>query len=346
MAEKRENDPEYADLQKIFSAAKSGAELVKSLLTFSRKVETKPIPLNLNRQVIQVEKLLRRTIPKMIEIELDLSDDLAEVSADPTQVEQILMNLAVNARDAMPDRGGLTIITKNATLDQEYCKVHVGAKPGEYVMLSVSDTGHGMEKAAIEHIFEPFYTTKEMGRGTGLGLAMVYGIVKQHDGHITCYSELGHGTIFNVYFPAIERQLEPDLEESSVMPAFGTETILLVDDEEFVRDLGSRILSKAGYNVLTATNGREALDIFEKERTRIALVILDLIMPEIGGKECLEELRRIDPQLKVLIASGLSDAASVRESIRIGAKGFMYKPFKSRELLRQVRKVLDEVPTV
>ncbi len=346
LAEKRENDPEYADLQKIFSAAKSGAELVKSLLTFSRKVETKPIPLNLNRQVIQVEKLLRRTIPKMIEIELDLSDDLAEVSADPTQVEQILMNLAVNARDAMPDRGGLTIITKNATLDQEYCKVHVGAKPGEYVMLSVSDTGHGMEKAAIEHIFEPFYTTKEMGRGTGLGLAMVYGIVKQHDGHITCYSELGHGTIFNVYFPAIERQLEPDLEESSVMPAFGTETILLVNDEEFVRDLGSRILSKAGYNVLTATNGREALDIFEKERTRIALVILDLIMPEIGGKECLEELRRIDPQLKVLIASGLSDAASVRESIRIGAKGFMYKPFKSRELLRQVRKVLDEVPTV
>jgi two-component system cell cycle sensor histidine kinase/response regulator CckA len=345
LAEKQKDDPEYADLEKILRAAKSGAELVKSLLTFSRKVETKPVPLNLNRRVIQVEKLLRRTIPKMIEIELDLSHDLAEVSADPTQVEQILMNLAVNARDAMPDKGRLTIVTKNVSLDEEYCKLHVEAKPGEYVMLSVSDTGHGMTKETVEHIFEPFYTTKEFGRGTGLGLAMVYGIVKQHGGFISCYSEVGHGTTFNIYFPAIETQMEPDLERTGVMPAFGTETILLVDDEELVRDLGARILRKAGYNVLTAANGREALDLFEKERAQISLVILDLIMPDMGGKQCLEELRKIDPQLKILIASGLSDAASVQESIKMGAKGFIYKPFKSKELLRQVRGVLDEVST-
>ena len=333
LAEKREDDPEYADLSKILQSARSGAELVQRLLTFSRKVEPKPIPLNLNRRILQVEKLLGRTIPKMIDIQLDLSDDLADINADPTQMEQVLMNLAVNARDAMPDGGKLTLGTRNVTLDEEYCKVHVEAKPGQYVLLAVSDTGHGMDKATIDHIFEPFYTTKELGRGTGLGLAMVYGIVKQHGGFINCYSEVEHGTTFNVYFPAIESQVELDVDKTGVMPAFGTETILLVDDEEFVRDLGARILSKAGYNVLTATNGREALDLFEKERTQISLVILDLIMPEMGGKECLKELRKIDPQLKVLIASGLSADPSTKESVEMGARGFVSKPFRFKELL-------------
>jgi two-component system, cell cycle sensor histidine kinase and response regulator CckA len=335
-------DKDYADLQKIFQSAKSGAELVRRLLTFSRKVEFKPIPLNLNRQIVQVEGLLRRTIPKMIDIRMDLSDDLAEVNADPTQVEQILMNLAVNARDAISDRGKLTIATKNVTLDEEYCKIHVGAKPGEYVMLSVSDTGHGMTKETIQHIFEPFYTTKELGRGTGLGLAMVYGIVTQHDGFITCYSEVGLGTTFGIYLPAIESPMESVLSDSGIMPAFGTETILLVDDEEFIRDLGSRVLSKAGYKALIATNGKEALDLFEREGRNISLVILDLIMPEMGGKECLAELRKIDPQLKVLIASGYPVDTSMKESAELTAQGFVNKPFRMKELLRQVRKTLDE----
>ena len=342
LAEKREDDPEYADLSKIFQAGKSGAELVQRLLTFSRKVEPKPIPLNLNIRILQVEKLLRRTIPKMIDIQLDLPDDLGDINADPTQMEQVLMNLAVNARDAMPDRGKLTLGTKNVTLDEKCSKTHIGACPGDYVLLTVSDTGHGMDKATLEHIFEPFYTTKELGRGTGLGLAMVYGIVKQHGGYITCESEIGRGTTFNVYLPAIESRLEPDVTQTGVMPAFGTETILLVDDEEFVRDLGARILSKAGYSVLTATNGREALDLFERERTQISLVILDLIMPEMGGKECLKELRKIDPQLKVLIASGLSADPSTKESVEMGTRGFVSKPFRIKELLRQVRNVLDE----
>ncbi len=342
LADKRKDDSEYGDLSKILQSARSGAELVQRLLTFSRKVEPKPIPLNLNRQIRQVKKLLGRTIPKMIDIQMDLSDDLTEISVDPTQMEQVLMNLAVNARDAMPDGGKLTFGTKNVTLDEEYCGIHSEAKPGKYVLLTVSDTGHGMYKETIDHIFEPFYTTKELGRGTGLGLAMVYGIVKQHGGYITCYSEVEHGTTFNVYFPALESEVEPDIENTSVMPAFGTETILLVDDEELVRDLGARILGKAGYQVLTATNGKEALDLFEKERGQLSLVILDLIMPVMGGKECLKELLKIDPQAKVLIASGFSADASTKESVGMGVRGFVSKPFRMKELLRQVRKVLDE----
>ena len=278
----------------------------------------------------------------MIDIRMQLSDDLAEINADPIQMEQVLMNLAVNARDAMPDGGRLILETKNVTLDDEYCRLQVGAGPGECVLLTVSDTGHGMDKTTVEHIFEPFYTTKELGRGTGLGLAMVYGIVRQHEGFITCYSEVGRGTTFNVYFPAIERHLEPGVEMTGVMPAFGTETILLVDDEAFVRDLGQRILSNAGYTVLTAANGIEALDLFTRKEKQIDLVVLDLIMPEMGGEASLKELLKIDPGVKVLVASGYSADPSMRGPLELGAKGFVSKPFRLKELLRQVRKVLDE----
>ncbi|HMK35758.1 MAG TPA: PAS domain S-box protein, partial [Desulfomonilaceae bacterium] len=340
--ERQAEDPEYADLQKIFHAARSGAELVQRLLTFSRKVESKPVPLNLNRRIVQVEKLLRRTIPKMIDIQMDLSDDLAEINADPAQIEQVLMNLAVNARDAMPDGGKLTIETANATLDDDWRGTHTGLKKGKYVLLTVSDTGHGMDTATVSHIFEPFFTTKELGRGTGLGLAMVYGIVKQHNGYITSQSEIGRGTSFEAYFPAIEAHNESSLEDSGIMPAFGTETLLLVDDEEFIRDLGCRILSKAGYTVLTAGNGQEALHKFKNAGPRISLVILDLVMPEMGGKQCLRELLKMESKVKVLIASGLSADSSIQEPLDMGAKGFVSKPFRVKDLLRQVRKILDE----
>ncbi len=342
LAGKEEDDPDYADLLKILQAAKNGAELVQRLLTFSRKVEPKPIPLNLNRRIVVVEKLLKRTIPKMIDIRMNLSDDLAEISADPIQMEQVLMNLAVNARDAMPNGGKLILETKNVTLDEEYCTVHVGPSPGNYVSLTVSDTGHGMDKETAEHIFEPFYTTKELGRGTGLGLAMVYGIVSQHGGFIRCYSEVGRGTTFNVYLPAIQSLVEPGVETSEVMPAFGTETILLVDDEAFVRDLGERILSKAGYTILTAANGIDALDIYRKKGKQIDLVILDLIMPKMGGEGCLKELLKIDPGVKILVASGYAPDAAAGKPLALGARGFVSKPFGVRELLRQVRKALDE----
>jgi two-component system, cell cycle sensor histidine kinase and response regulator CckA len=342
LQQKNKDDPEYADLLKIFQAAKNGAELVHSLLTFSRKVEPRPIVLNLNTQIVQVDKLLRRTIPKMIAIRLVLSSDLADINADPTQMEQILMNLAINASDAMPDGGSLTIATRTATIEEEYCRYHAGATPGEYVVLAVTDTGHGMDKDTVEHIFEPFYTTKEIGRGTGLGLAMVYGIVTQHGGHIVCDSEVGRGTTFNIYLPAVPASAEPVVESSGEMPAFGTETVLLVDDEDLIRELGGRILKRSGYTVLTAANGEEALRVYDRQKEHISLVILDLMMPTMGGKDCLKELLRINPQAKVLIASGYSADASTREILALGAKGFVAKPFKFKGLLQQVRKALDQ----
>ena len=198
---KDERDPTYADLQKINQAGRSGADLVRSILMFSREAAFNPRSLDLNHEIEQATRMLVRTIPKMIEIELALSGELATVNADPVQIEQVLMNLAVNAKDAMPDGGKLAIETKNVALDEEYCRIHLECKPGDYVLLSVSDTGHGMDKETLNRIFEPFFTTKEIGRGTGLGLATVYGIVKQHGGHITCYSELGAGTIFKIYLP-------------------------------------------------------------------------------------------------------------------------------------------------
>ena len=343
LAEKEQDDPQYTDVQKIFHAAKNGADLVQRLLMFSRKAEPKPVPMNLNKQIVEVEKLLRRAIPKMVDVKLELSADLPEVKADPSQIEQVLMNLAINARDAMPDIGQLTLRTSIVTLDEEYCRPYVEANPGEYVLLEVSDTGHGMDKKTVGRIFEPFFTTKEIGRGTGLGLAMVYGIVKQHNGHITVYSRVGKGTTFRVYLPpVIPADTEPEVEDCGIMPAFGTETVLLVDDEDLVRELGARILTKFGYAVIQAANGREALDLFKKERSQISLVILDLIMPEMGGKQCLQKLLKIDPQVKVLIASGFSADASVKESIQRGAEGFVTKPFRIKELLLAVKRILDE----
>ena len=335
-------DPDYDDLQKIHLAARSGADLVRNLLTFSRKVEPRPVPMDLNNQVRNIEKLLHRVIPRMIDIRLELAVDLKRTNGDPGQIEQIIMNLAVNARDAMGEKGSLTIRTEDVTLDEEYCRLYVEAQPGDHVLLSVSDTGHGMDRDTLQHIFEPFYTTKEIGRGTGLGLAMVYGIVKQHGGHINCYSEVRKGTTFRVYLPAILSEPEDVAESVAEMPAFGTETLLLVDDEASVRGLGQRILTKSGYTVLIAANGEEALTLYTQKKKQVSLVILDLIMPSMGGKDCLHELLKIDPAVKVLIASGYAADETTRECVRLGAKGFVAKPFRLKDLLRQVRKTLDE----
>lgn len=340
LADKSEDDSHYADLQKIHQAARSGAELVQRLLTFSKKVEFKPVPLDINRQIERVERLLRRTIPRMIDIRLELSPDVERVKADPAQIEQIIMNLALNARDAMGESGLLVIGTENVELDDDYCRLRSGFKPGSYVLLSVSDTGHGIDRDTLQHIFEPFYTTKELGRGTGLGLAMVYGIVKQHEGHITCHSEVGKGTNFKIYLPSILKEPEA-VDVSAEMPAFGTETLLLVDDESAVRELGERILTKNGYEVISVGSALEALDVFSQQGEKISLVILDLVMPSVGGKDCLSELLKINPKAKVLIASGYLTDAVILETLNYGAKGFVAKPFRVKELLIQVRKVLD-----
>ena len=296
---KKPSDPAYNGLHAIRQAGRDGGELAKSILAFSRRLEPNARPVNLNNVIKRVEKMLERTVTKMIRIEILLTDNLMTVNADPGQMEQILLNLAVNAQHAMPDGGRLTIETANVTLDEDYSRTHLDVEPGKCVLFTVSDTGHGMDKEVVEHIFEPFYTTKGPGEGTGLGLAMVFGIVKSHKGHITCYSEPGTGTTFRIYLPTMVQEIEPDVAVTQQMPAFGTETILLVDDEKSIRKMGEEMLRMVGYSVLTAANGKEALEVYRSNQDRIALVLLDLIMPEMGGKQCLEEILKINPKTRV-----------------------------------------------
>ena len=338
---KKEALQDCPEIQNIYEAGKRGAELVNRLLTFSRKVEPKIRSTNINQEVLQVQALLSRTIPKTIKIDLRLSGDLESAQADPSQLAQILMNLAVNARDAMPNGGVFTIETTNAELDKEFCRRHLGAKPGRYALLAVSDTGHGMDKETLLHIFEPFFTTKEVGKGTGLGLATVYGIVKQHDGYIICYSEPGHGTTFKIYIPVISSaQDSPAIADEAPIKG-GNETILLVDDDNSVRNWGARILGDSGYEVRTAANGKEALEIYKKEKEAISLVVLDLIMPKMDGSCCLAEILQIDPKAKVLMASGYPVNWEDENTMTKGSKGFVHKPYDTKQFLATVRAILD-----
>ena len=338
LAEKNESDPEHSDLQRIVHASQRGAELVRSLLAFSRKSEMNFAPVNLNREVEHVKKLLDRTLPKMIEIELNLCEGLKTVEADSGQIRQLLMNLALNARDAMPEGGKLSIGTNN--LGEGHLTAPAGAMPGDYVQLTVSDTGIGMDGETLDRIFEPFYTTQGLAYKTGLGLAVVHGIIEQHGGYVKCDSKPEQGTTFQIYLPAAQPR-KADAVSLKAQPLGGTETVLIVDDEEYVRDLASRFLERAGYRVITAEDALMALGSYNKKRSDISLVILDLIMPKMGGKQCLEELLKIDPRLKVLIASGYSDTYNREELVRAGARGFVEKPFRMTELLQALRDVLD-----
>ncbi|MBW2093675.1 MAG: PAS domain S-box protein [Deltaproteobacteria bacterium] len=339
-----ESDPDIADLRQIEKAATRASELTQQLLTFSRKVESKPRPVNLNHEVQQVEKLLKRTIPKMIDIELRLEEGLATINADPAQLEQLMMNLGVNARDAMPEGGKLFIETRNVFLDESYCRDHLGARPGKYALLSISDTGIGMDKDTLEHIFDPFFTTKGVGKGTGLGLAMVYGIVKSHEGYIMCYSEPGQGTTFKIYLPVIEGETEDMRLEKreKPIPEGGHETILLVDDEDLLRGIGKDMLEKFGYTVLLAHDGESALELYSERAKDISLVILDLIMPGMGGKQCLVELLKMNPGIKVVIASGYSINGHAKDTLEAGARAFVSKPYEMNQMLGVVRKIIDE----
>jgi len=343
LLDKEEEDSDFQKLAQIESAAKRASELTQQLLTFSRKVESRLRPVDLNQEVRQVEKLLKRTIPKMINIELYLKGDLKVINADPAQIEQVLMNLGINARDAMPEGGRLVIETKDLFLDDEYCRQHLGAVPGEYVLLSFTDNGEGMAKESLEHIFEPFYTTKEAGKGTGLGLAMVYGIVKSHGAYIKCYSERGEGTTFKIYFPVLRQErLRRQEEQKEEGIQGGTETILLVDDEASIRDLAEEMLNSFGYTVLTASDGEKALEIYKAKGEHISLIILDLVMPGMGGRKCLEEILEINPSELVVIASGYPINGPTKEALESGAKGYIGKPYEMRQMVKMVREVLDE----
>jgi two-component system, cell cycle sensor histidine kinase and response regulator CckA len=338
----KEGQPGHSELHEIKKAARTAAELTQGLLTFSRRVESKLRPVSLNKELEQVAKMLTRTLPKMITIRRDLSEPLDTVNADPAQLQQVIVNLAVNARDAMPDGGELRLETRNVFLDDEYCKTHLGSVPGRYVLLSVSDTGRGIDQKQKQHIFDPFFSTKEIGKGTGLGLSIAYGVVKSHGGSITCSSQLGSGTTFKIYLPSVGSEQEQDPPSEAAFLPGGTETVLVVDDEESVRRLTETTLSMFGYSVLTATNGRKGLEAFVRERSLIDLVILDLIMPEMGGMDCLREIKRIAPATKVLVASGYAANKQIERAIEQGAHGAVRKPYETTHLLNLVRKVLDE----
>jgi PAS domain S-box-containing protein len=344
LLDRRREEPGSRELHEIVRAARRGGELTRQLLAFSRKLESRLRPVDLNREVQEIYKLLTRTIPKMIEIQLHLADDLKTVHADPVQMEQVIMNLAINAKDAMPAGGNLTIETRNVRLDRRHSRRYQGVKPGRYCLLVVTDTGHGMDQETLEHVFEPFFTTKGVGRGTRLGLATFYGIVKSHGGHVACSSEPGAGTRFEIYLPVAdeEEQEVPEVRDMEVPVGWGSETILLIDDEASVAGLAIEILKRSGYTVLAAPDGETALRIYEKEGKYIALVILDLIMPGMGGSRCLEELVRMNPEVRVIVASGVVADGYRQEVLDAGARDFLQKPYEMNELVRRVRLVLDE----
>jgi nitrogen-specific signal transduction histidine kinase/CheY-like chemotaxis protein len=342
LLDKSNDDPDYIKVREIERAARRATELTGQLLAFSRKVELNPRPMNLNQEIRQVEKLLQRTIPKMIEIELQLEEPLQTVNADPGQLEQVILNIGVNARDAMPEGGQLIIQTKDVSLDQNYCRLNPEAKPGPHVCLSIADTGHGMDQETIERIFEPFYTTKETGKGTGLGLAMAYGIIKNHEGHITCNSNPDEGTQFNIYLPAIKVDVEDESAQIEEPITIGRgETLLVVEDESMLRNLAKDMLVRGGYKVIEANSGEEGLKVYQEKGQEISLVILDLIMPGMGGKQCLAEILKIDPQAKVIIASGYAMSDPEMDDIFSSSKGFIKKPYYFRNMLKVIREVLD-----
>jgi two-component system, cell cycle sensor histidine kinase and response regulator CckA len=334
----------YSRLKEIEWASVRAADLIRQLLTFSRKIESNLKPINLNHEIAQMRDLLERTFPKMISIELSLDEKLQEISADSGQIEQIIMNLSINAMHAMPAGGKLIIETSNVFLDEEFCRTHLDAQQGEYVLLTVSDSGLGMDQDTLDRIYEPFFTTKGVGKGTGLGLSMVYGIVSSHRGYIKCYSELGKGTIFKIWFPALVRD-QANEEEVRVVDAIptGTETVLIVDDDLLIREIGKGMLARFGYKCFVASSGEEGLDIYAIRKEEIDLVILDLNMPGMGGYNCLQELKKVNPAVKVLVASGYSRNGSLRHTLAEGASGFIGKPYLLSEFLRTVRETLDGV---
>ena len=336
-----DNPKALDEVDQILRSADRASTLTRQLLTFARRQVIEPVNLNLSKIVLDLSKLLRKVIGEHIEVKTSLHEDLPSVFADPGQMEQVLMNLCLNARDAMPSGGQLLIGTDVTTVDEEYVKVYPYVKEGRYVLLTVSDTGIGMEEKTIERIFEPFFTTKEPEKGTGLGLAVVYGIVKQHNGFIHVYSELGKGTTFEIRLPAVDAKPEARTAAKEEPVRGGNETILLAEDDEPVRKLVDRTLKDLGYTVLIGRNGEEAVTLFKENQSRISLALLDVMMPLKQGKEVYEEMHKMNPALKVIFMSGYM-ANSIHESFVLNAgTPFLAKPFGPSSLARKVREVLD-----
>jgi PAS domain S-box-containing protein len=335
-------DPSRLELSEIDKAAQRAGDLTRQLLAFSRKQVLELRVIDLNQVVSDTEKMLRRLIGEDIDLVVSLKQRLVSVRADAGQIGQVLLNLAVNSRDAMPNGGKLTIETSVVELDESYSTFHFDVPPGRYVLLAVSDTGTGMDAKTLSHVFEPFFTTKEAGKGTGLGLSTVYGVVKQSGGHVSVYSEPGVGTTFKVYLPRVE-----DAPEKNRAPAVhaalvgGTETILVVEDEEAVRRLTCRSLEAQGYEVLPAASASEALLLLEKHAGEIHLLITDVVMPDVSGRELARSAAPLRPLMKVLFMSGYTDNVIVHHGVLDAGTAFLQKPFTPRSLAQKVREVLD-----
>jgi PAS domain S-box-containing protein len=334
-------DPSRAYLDQIISASHKAAQLAQGLLAFSRKQVLDPKPVNLNEIITNVQKILSRVIADDIELKISLNDEDLTIMVDVVQLEQVLINLATNARDAMPRGGTFYIETDIAELDETYIKNHGYGKPGKYALFSVTDSGAGMDSDTQKHIFEPFYTTKETGKGTGLGLSIVYGIIKQHDGYINVYSEIGKGTTFKIYLPLVASESRQAKDRVVSHPQGGSETILLVEDDAVVRNFIKMALEKFGYKIIEAVDGEEGLHKFMENTDRVHLIILDVIMPKKYGREVCDEIKRLRPDIKVLFISGYTkDIITARALLEEGVE-FIPKPITTNGLLRKVREVLD-----
>ena len=330
--------PNYEKLRTIEKLVRSGANLTRQLLGYARKGRYEVAPFDLNRLLNETSEMFNRA-RKEIAIHRELAENLWAIEADQGQIEQVLLNLYVNAADAMPGGGNLILKTKNVTHEDMTGRIF-SPKPGNYIVLIATDTGIGMDKKTQERIFEPFFTTKKMGRGTGLGLASVYGIIKGHGGYVEVDSVKGQGTTFSIYLPASERKAK---EENMLVEEIlsGTETILIVDDEEMIINVTEKMLKKLGYKVLVARSGKEAIDIYQGHRDEISLAILDMVMPGMGGGETYDLLKRADPDVKVLLSSGYSIDGEAEKILERGCKGFIQKPFRIIEISQKIRGVLD-----
>jgi signal transduction histidine kinase/ActR/RegA family two-component response regulator len=335
-------DSMHRGLELIQRTAGRAADLTHQLLAFGRKQVLEPVVLDLSVVTMDLKDMLGRLIGEDIALLTTPTPELGRVKADRGQIEQVIMNLAVNARDAMPQGGRLILETANVELDDEFVRRHVGARPGPHVMLAVSDTGTGIPREIQAHIFEPFFTTKEQGKGTGLGLATVYGIVKQSGGYVEVNSESDQGTTFRIYLPRLDAAATTvDRSTRSTAAAGGTETILLVEDEEGVRELARDILRASGYTVLEARNGNEALLLCERHQGRLDLLLTDVVMPRMSGRELAERLGPLRPDLSVLYMSGYTDDAVIRHGVLGAGTAFLQKPFTPAALVQRVRETLD-----
>lgn len=341
LLELKEPNPLKSNLEEILKATERASNLTRQLLAFSRRQILEPKVINLNHLIQDLHKMLNRVLGEDIELIYHLSPDLGKVKIDPGQIEQVILNLAVNAREAMPSGGKLTIETSNVDFHETSLQTHHEIIPGPYVMLALSDNGMGMSSEIQEHIFEPFFTTKE--KGTGLGLSTVYGIVKQSGGYIYVYSELGRGTTFKIYLPRVEEKEDSCLLKSEfTLPIQGNETILVVEDEPALRELVVRILKDRGYQVFSASNGEEALRISrEHPEKKIDLLLTDVVMPSMSGKQLSDRLKEVIPHLKTLFISGYTNNAIVHHGVLIEGVEFLQKPFNPDTIARKVREVLD-----